>query len=987
MKTTFRNKKAFTLIELLIVIAIIGILFIVLISKVDFATDKAKATGVQTDFRSFQLAFETVARENQGFDELVDDNYDKLEAAINKNLDNKLHIDIDADGNITMANNAKDPWGIEYHGQYVTGDDGKDRGAIVMYSNGADMQFGSEVSLTGGVTSIKVVADDGNDDYVLVTSYTLKNGYEKVKTMTSGFSQNYTDKTNSTPGLEDNKTNSDSNMPLVSAPEFAGATFRGYLICEHTTNGLLGHNDSCFVYEEVTLTWEELKDPANGEKYSYNASAIGDTVLGESAFEDCHTIASINIPEGITIIEDIALGWTYIHDVKLPSTLKEIGEDVFSCMYGEAALYIPDGVEILGDSVAYQTGIRSLRIPGTVKVVPEYAFECSPFLKTVILEEGIERIEGSAFDYSGMLSEITIPSTVTYIGEYAFAGCPSLTTIDFAPNSQLQEIGERAFYDNAGLITITIPETVTSIASDVFTECPKLVEIINLSNAAITSDMVDDLNTIDIHNGSTKVINQNGYLFYNIDGVDYLMGTDGITGTAQPPAYYNGKTYQLHSYVFCGEHGIDNYIIPNTITEIPDYAFATNYKTNSVIVPSSVTTLGEGLFENITWADTQTGGGHENYYFYKGDYGVATIIFEDNSTLQNINEDVWYADSDDIINIHITDISSWSQFSLNYNYYNLYVNGQTPTKIVINDGITKIGSHVFNTLESVEEIVIPASVEVIENGGLPKHISKMVLLGTPNQICFRSPQIDNLYYYDTLSRFNEIEYYIPDGWGGNITRILNDTNLYINDELVTHVDVSATDDITNLEGCASIVSVTFLEGVTNIPDEAFKDCKNLLHVTFPSTLVSIGYNALSGCNLSYTQYDNAEYYGTTDNPYMVLIKATSKTITSVDIHPDTKIIAGGAFANCNSLTNVIIPEGIISISSKAFAWCNNLTSIVIPKSVNYIGELIFSSNRKTIYYSGTSAEFSAMTKDANWNKYYSGGRYYTISYSMSYNYQ
>jgi prepilin-type N-terminal cleavage/methylation domain-containing protein len=60
------KRKAFTLIELLIVIAIIGILFIVLVSKVDFATDKAKATGVQTDFRSFQVAIESVAKENAG---------------------------------------------------------------------------------------------------------------------------------------------------------------------------------------------------------------------------------------------------------------------------------------------------------------------------------------------------------------------------------------------------------------------------------------------------------------------------------------------------------------------------------------------------------------------------------------------------------------------------------------------------------------------------------------------------------------------------------------------------------------------------------------------------------------------------------------------------------------------------------------------------------------------------------------------------------
>jgi prepilin-type N-terminal cleavage/methylation domain-containing protein len=82
------KKKAFTLIELLIVIAIIGILFIVLVSKVDFATDKAKATGVQTDFRSFQTAFEQVARENSGYATLGwdtgDDNGDRMRNSYDK---------------------------------------------------------------------------------------------------------------------------------------------------------------------------------------------------------------------------------------------------------------------------------------------------------------------------------------------------------------------------------------------------------------------------------------------------------------------------------------------------------------------------------------------------------------------------------------------------------------------------------------------------------------------------------------------------------------------------------------------------------------------------------------------------------------------------------------------------------------------------------------------------------------------------------------
>ena len=293
------NKKAFTLIELLIVIAIIGILFVVLVSKVDFATDKAKATGVQTDFRSFQVAFEQVAKENAGFNTFgwnTGDNaggkeknasitingksytytnadidcadgkrnsydegdlnldgkmdgetwtgtkvytetwtdvytlvkpgsttgkYDKdaifaLESAINKNLDPKLHITIDLDGKITMANGAQDPWKVEYHGVLMTAAeatgmavantemsgvtaDAMDRGAIIMYSNGANLKDGVATKVQGGVvtTTVSKRADgaldnnvDGKDDYSLATVYTYKNGYGEVLSSTTGFSNN-----------------------------------------------------------------------------------------------------------------------------------------------------------------------------------------------------------------------------------------------------------------------------------------------------------------------------------------------------------------------------------------------------------------------------------------------------------------------------------------------------------------------------------------------------------------------------------------------------------------------------------------------------------------------------------------------------------------------------------------------------------------------------------------------------------------------------
>ena len=186
------QRKAFTLIELLIVIAIIGILFIVLVSKVDFATDKAKETGVQTDFRSFQMAFETVARENAGFSELVDTDYDVLEMAINRNLDNKLKINIDADGNITMVNNANDPWKNVYHGVYLSNNNGLDRGAVVIYSDGANLIFGTSVNIINGYFEFDNASESGNDDYAIATMYSLANGNGQTISVTKGFSSNQT---------------------------------------------------------------------------------------------------------------------------------------------------------------------------------------------------------------------------------------------------------------------------------------------------------------------------------------------------------------------------------------------------------------------------------------------------------------------------------------------------------------------------------------------------------------------------------------------------------------------------------------------------------------------------------------------------------------------------------------------------------------------------------------------------------------------------
>lgn len=48
-----------------------------------------------------------------------------------------------------------------------------------------------------------------------------------------------------------------------------------------------------------------------------------------------------------------------------------------------------------------------------------------------------------------------------------------------------------------------------------------------------------------------------------------------------------------------------------------------------------------------------------------------------------------------------------------------------------------------------------------------------------------------------------------------------------------------------------------------------------------------------------------------------------------------------AFHSCESLTSVIIPEGVTEISSISFSNCKSLTSITIPSSVDHIGKNVF----------------------------------------------
>ena len=111
-----------------------------------------------------------------------------------------------------------------------------------------------------------------------------------------------------------------------------------------------------------------------------------------------------------------------------------------------------------------------------------------------------------------------------------------------------------------------------------------------------------------------------------------------------------------------------------------------------------------------------------------------------------------------------------------------------------------------------------------------------------------------------------------------------------------------------------IRNVVIKNGVTNIGNYAFKNCKNLTTVTIPNSVKTIGEAAFCYC---------AE-------------------LTSVTIPNSVTSIGNQAFLSCSGLTSVTIGSSVTSIGETGFYGCTNLTSITIPSSVKTIGGWGFS---------------------------------------------
>ena len=103
------------------------------------------------------------------------------------------------------------------------------------------------------------------------------------------------------------------------------------------------------------------------------------------------------------------------------------------------------------------------------------------------------------------------------------------------------------------------------------------------------------------------------------------------------------------------------------------------------------------------------------------------------------------------------------------------------------------------------------------------------------------------------------------------------------------------------------------------------------------------------------------------SPYLPAWELDRDTITHLVIPEGVTKIGCRAFDFCIKLTSLVIPKSVMSIGYKAFCECLKLKSLVIPKSVMSIGHNAFQNCPSTcdIRFEKTKAEVYRM-EDYPW---------------------
>ena len=210
---------------------------------------------------------------------------------------------------------------------------------------------------------------------------------------------------------------------------------------------------------------------------------------------------------------------TWIHFIDFPTKLKTIGDNAFDNRLLTGPLVLPEGLDSIGKEAFQKNYITEVTIPESVRAIGQDAFYDNQYLKSATLNNSMETINRSLFNYCKKLAVVRGGRNVKIVDQSAFSGCDSLRSIsDITPVtinssafyncrkleslnfSRIKSIGYESFYccfglkeadlttltsidrrsfvSCTGIKKVTFGNGITTIKSDAFNYCHALEEVV-----------------------------------------------------------------------------------------------------------------------------------------------------------------------------------------------------------------------------------------------------------------------------------------------------------------------------------------------------------------------------------------------------------------------------------------------------------------------------------------------------------------------------
>lgn len=370
-----------------------------------------------------------------------------------------------------------------------------------------------------------------------------------------------------------------------------------------------------------------------------------------------------------------------------------------------------------------------------------------------------------------------------------------------------------------------------------------------------------------------------------------------------PETYLGLPVTKINNEVFMGFTSLETIVLPSTLTVIGEGAFVECSSLTSITLPSALTTIGLFAFggctsltsfdvdiNNLTFASNDgvlfdvalttliayPQGKATTYTIPDGVTTIGTFAFVGNSALTSIT-----------IPSSVTTIES-----------NAFVACTLLNNVVISDTVTSLGTGVFANCESLSSVTLPSRLTTLPASFFYGCIN-LTTVTLPSGLTTIGLQA-----FENCSKLSSIN--LPEG--------------------LTTISSYA------FRGCTLLTNVTLPSTLLTIGGNAFDNCDSMTSVTIPASVTSIGTYAFSNCNLltainvdianmTYTSNDGVLF---DEDLETLILYPSGKTDSTYAIPASVTTINSNAFRNNSHLTSVYIPSTVLTINSYGFYQCVNL---------------------------------------------------------------